>query len=187
MARMIITTRKMTEEEQKVAIKQPRKWLGCLHRLCTHNMENEDYEARILQWFDFHKNDTTYVKACALYTNIHHGRTGLHHMLDQRYVFVSVIEIWLKYAPEAAQIKDRWDRLPLHVACFHLSSPLEVVKVLIEAYPKGVEEADGNRLLPLHLACCNGRGHLEVVKALIDAYPKGVEERDIVNHLPLHC
>jgi len=185
MARMKITKRKMTKEEEKVAVKQPRKWLGCLHRLCTRNIENEDYESRILRWFDSHKNDTTYVKACALYNHTPLGRTGLHHILNEGYSFVSVIEIWLKYAPEAAQVKDAWGRLPLHIACSILSS-LEVVMVLIEAYPKGVEEGDMNKLLPLHLSCCNGGGQLEVVKALIDAYPKGAEERDIVNHLPLH-
>ena len=149
MARMKITSRKMTEELQKVAIKRSRKWLGSLNRLCIRNMKNEDYETRILHWFNVHKNDTTYVKACAIYTHTPLDRTGLHHILDQWSVFVSVIKIWLKYAPEAAQVKDAWGRLPLHVACCHISS-LEVVMVLIEAYPKGVEEGDMNGLLPLH-------------------------------------
>jgi ankyrin repeat protein len=189
MARIKRTARNSTGGN--APINEPRKSVRQLHHLCIRFMHYRNLGNsvamvgkvnKLLGWFNRHKNDIVFFKAATMYTDFD-GRTGLHYIVQVDDSF-QVIDTWLKYAPETAQVKDKYDKLPLHDACFHGFS-LEKVMALLEAYSKGVEELDVNRNLPLHCACSNGPS-LEVVIAVLKAYPKGVEETNVHGKLPLH-
>ena len=84
MARTKQTTKQTARKSTggKVPRNQPRQWVNRhLYHLCDRYLEEEDSEARILDWFNLHKNDTAYFKATALYTD-YNGCTGLHRILE---------------------------------------------------------------------------------------------------------
>jgi hypothetical protein len=104
-------------------INEPRKSVRQLHHLCIRFMHNRNLGNlvamvgkvnKLLEWFNRHKNDIAFFKAATVYTNLD-GPTGLHYIVQVDDSF-QVIDTWLKYAPETAQVKDVYDKLPLHDA-----------------------------------------------------------------------
>jgi len=86
--------------------------------------------------------------------------------------------------PAATKARDRYGRLPLHIAAEERAEP-EVVRWLLEVYPSGARQADKYGELPLH-AAVRERAEPGVVRLLLEAYPNGARSRGRLGLLPIH-
>jgi len=132
----------------------------------------------IRQWMNLHKHEEARFKAAACYSTI--NGTGLHIILEDVFVPVDLVDTWMKYVPETALVKDQFEMLPLHCACYEPS--LELVQILVNACPESVQIPMYDGMLPLHIAC-GGRGRthhvcdldLEVLNFLIETFPASLD------------
>jgi hypothetical protein len=97
---------------------------------------------------------------------------------------VEVIKVLLDAYPVAAEVKDTWNRTPLHWA-LQQGASVEVIKMLLDAYPAAAELKDTGNNTPLHLALQQGAS-VEVIKMMLDACPAAAEVKDTGNNTPLH-
>jgi hypothetical protein len=88
---------------------------------------------------------------------------------------VQVVEALLDVFPDAAMIKDKTGRLPLHHALTR-NAPPECILRLVESFPWSASVRDTNGWFPLHLACAMGYGTL-VIRSLIQSCPDVMERR----------
>ena len=95
-----------------------------------------------------------------------------------------VVKSLLLAHPLAATIQDSDGNLPLHLACWSLSS-CDVVDALLLADIDAAREVNAEMRLPLHLACRRG-ADLEVIKSLLVAHHRAVERTDHYGMVPLH-
>jgi serine/threonine protein kinase len=91
---------------------------------------------------------------------------------------------YLATKPDAAQEKDKYGKLPLHLAAQN-QAPEGTVRLLCEAFPESVREKDGNGNLPLHRAA-RYQAPEGTVRVLCEAFPESVREKDKYGRLPLH-
>jgi len=96
-----------------------------------------------------------------------------------------VIQLLIKEYPDAANVKDRDGRLPLHLAARSDDASEEVIQLLIEEYPDSVKVKDRYGDLPLHLAARNDHASEEVIQLLIKEYPDAANVKDRDGRLPL--
>ena len=79
----------------------------------------------------------------------------------------------LQCSPECIQVKDAYDRLPLHTICSNPKISHEVgekiVEMLVLAYPDGCRARTKNLSLPLHFAIAASRT-ANTIKILLDAF-----------------
>ena len=104
------------------------------------------------------------------------------------------IEILCEAFPEAAQKKNRYNVLPLHLLCVD-SATVKSMEAVLKAYPEaaGIKTSalgPDNGDLPLHILLQNaGLGvvtDVQVAVMLLDAYPEALLEKDSLGNYPLH-
>lgn len=100
-------------------------------------------------------------------------------------VSVQIVERLIETNPEAAQISDSEQYLPLHYACETGCHPT-VLSALLRCYPAGARAMTRKQDSPLSLACsCNK--DVETVQMLIAANPMALSIRNDYGYAPLHC
>ncbi|CAM9618024.1 unnamed protein product, partial [Chrysoparadoxa australica] len=92
----------------------------------------------------------------------------------------------IKSFPAMVCIKEE-GYLPLHLALYDASAPLEVIEALLEIYPAGTSVADGTiGWLPIHFAAA-AAASLKTIEALLRVNKEAASEADEnLGSLPLH-
>lgn len=93
----------------------------------------------------------------------------------------------LKLNPLATAQKDKFGRIPLHVALMSpVPPPADVVSEMVKLYPASVRVRGLQSLTPLHMAVSYPMTTLENIQVIVGAYPEAVEMVDESNSLPVH-
>ena len=130
----------------------------------------EERFEKIHEWLQRNEDDSKLLKTAITYQR-RRRQTNLHFILE-RNPPIGIIQKLIKYAPEALQMSDVSDRLPIHTACGR-SNSCDVIQTLVKGYPESIKVTDSSGCLPLHYAILR-RASLEIVNFLIDCYPEGV-------------
>ena len=85
--------------------------------------------------------------------------------------------------PTAIMEGGTMNKTPLHAACSHPETPVEVVAFLIEKYPQGVSRTTRYGYTPLHNACEYGC-HPKIIKMLVEQYPAALHMRNKLGETP---
>ena len=85
---------------------------------------------------------------------------------------LNVIKAVINAYPETDRVRNKYDGLPLHIACQKAS--LGVVEALVDAYPEGMLISNDTNQFPLTLAQWNPVS-LDVIKLLVSIFPENVE------------
>jgi ankyrin repeat protein len=100
---------------------------------------------------------------------------------------VELILALLKENPLATAQKDKFGRIPLHVALMSpVPPPAKVVSDMVKLYPASVRMRGLQGLTPLHMAVSYPMTTLENIKVILGAYPEAAEMMDEGNSLPIH-
>ena len=130
----------------------------------------EERFEKIHEWLQRNEDDSKLLKTAITYQR--RRRQTNHHFILERNPPIGIIQKLIKYAPEALQMSDVSDRLPIHTACGR-SNSCDVIQTLVKGYPESIKVTDSSGCLPLHYAILR-RASLEIVNFLIDCYPEGV-------------
>jgi hypothetical protein len=88
---------------------------------------------------------------------------------------LEIVKVLLDVFPDAAMIKDRTIRLPLHHALARNASP-KCILTLLESFPWSASVPDTNGWFPLHTACAMGYSAL-VIRNLLQCCPEVMERQ----------
>lgn len=112
-----------------------------------------------------------------------------------------IVEEMISAYPEAAQVCNRKQQLPLHLlvtaavaadngspdaSLCCISCTIRSLEVLIQAYPQALRHKDRQGRLPLHVACASSsHPSWDVLQVLIDSYPTALACEDGSGKIPL--
>jgi hypothetical protein len=88
---------------------------------------------------------------------------------------LEIVKVLLDVFPDAAMIKDRTSRLPLHHALARNASP-KCILTLLESFPWSASVPDTNGWFPLHTACEMGYSAL-AIRNLLQCCPEVMERQ----------
>jgi ankyrin repeat protein len=101
---------------------------------------------------------------------------------------VDLVLALLKENPTATAQKDKFGRLPLHLALITpVLPPAKIVSVMVQFYPKSARIKGLQGLTPLHMAVSYPMTSLDNIKVILEAYPAAVEVQDDDSSLPIHA
>lgn len=102
-----------------------------------------------------------------------------------------IIDMLYQIFPQALQIGDEFNSLPLHHACSQGGknpSMIDVIQYIIAKYPNAVRCSTNGCLnrLPLHIACQNSAS-ASIIEILVQSWPDSVKEKfGQFGRLPIH-
>lgn len=101
---------------------------------------------------------------------------------------VDLVFALLKENPLATAQKDKFGRLPLHLALITpVPPPANIVSTMVKLYPRSARIKGLQGLTPLHMAVSYPMTSLDNVKVILEAYPEAVEVQDDDSSLPIHA
>ena len=136
----------------------------------------EERFEKIHEWLQRNEDDSKLLKTAITYQR-RRRQTNLHFILE-RNPPIGIIQKLIKYAPEALQMSDVSDRLPIHTACGR-SNSCDVIQTLVKGYPESIKVTDSSGCLPLHHAI-RSQASWKIVSFLIDCFPEGVGESHLI-------
>ena len=151
--------------------------------LCSDAEDEVDSWNSVRDWLKNNRNNAKLIAAAV--NNHEEGETPLHLIL-RKCPPLDIVHEMIEIAPNLLRLPNSHGLLPLHIACQHSSTSVEVIDKLILGAPITVHIGDSFAWLPIHFACANPDASVDIVNRLLRDANDTVRFKNNNAQLPIH-